>query len=439
MFTLSTQISAMLLLCTALFASVPLDFQAQSPPPQLLHLASYQLGYDIDFSPYAGSENLLFATRAIERIENAILGQNAICYSAQAGARLWRLSELFFGWLPLNYYAIVLQHEFFGHGFQIRSAGKHKAKVIGYEIDTPIPYGYGGGATEYAVSNRLTTTDESAISLAGINATAILALATKIKWLQANWIDPKQSILYLLGQYDLNLYVGSLDTDTTLNGHDVHDYIQALNYTYPAKPLNCQFIQNWSWINLIDPFTYYAIYSWFHYLSSGQETTIPMIPIANRGYLFNCRLQLTPFGPEYLFENYLLQNHQAFYFYLKGGKHGENNYYGGGFYAPSIWQFNGWAIGARLDGWKQPQLLLFPGNISAIDIDFHEPPNPHKPLYPYSEQYKSRLGAGGSIICSYGKDKSGFEFELGFKAQGFIAGYSLKASPIARFYYMILL
>lgn len=420
-----------------LSASVPIVFNKEPDPPVQFHDGIYKFGWDIDLSPFAGGEDLLFVHRALERAEGYFVGKSPVYYSKQAAARIWRLGELFMGWLPVNYLATVLQHEIFGHGYRIRDINHGKAKVDGYHIGVPLPYGNGGGSTSYSVSAKLTTTQETSIAMAGVESTAILAQTTKLKWLEANWIDPRQSILYLLCQHDLDLYIGSLKSQGSLSGHDISEYVHSVNYTYPASLIKSSWLQSIAWINLADPFTYYALFSWFHYVSSGKETKIPMIRIWDWGYLPTVRLGLTPFGPEFFLENYLLKGNRPVYFYGKGSQHAGNGYYGVGFFAPKIWNFGRWSLGSRVDGWWQPQLLLFPGRLNIFQIDFDTPPDPNDPLYPYSQQHKMSWGGAASILVAYQAKRSGFEVELGGKSKGFLPGYSLVASPVARIYYAL--
>lgn len=413
-------------------------FAANSCPIQQFHDATYKLGWDINFSPYAGGEDILFGMRAVERVEGYILGKTAVCYSKSASARFWRLTELYMAWLPINYLATVAQHEVFGHGYRIRDISRGRVKVAGYSFNPPPPYGEGGAATGYDIGSDLATTEETSIAMGGVESTAILAIETKFKWLEANRIDPRQTVMYLLCQHDLNLYIGSLKIlDEDEDGHDIKMYIRSLNHTYTNHSISGARLRSLSWINLGDPFTFYAIYAWLHYVMSGKETRIPMIPVYSWGYLPNIRLGLTPFGPEVWVENYLLQGDSPLYFYIKGGNHSENNYWGAGFYVPKMWEISKWIIGCRLDFWRQPKLLLQPGNVLFPDIDLSAKPNPNDPLYPYSEQHAMRVGWGGSMIFGY-HGRNGFEVELGYKSQGFLPGYALRASPTARFYYTLI-
>lgn len=419
-----------LFLCFFLLAG---RIMAQDAPPHpFLAPSEYKICWDIGFSPYSGGEDILSAFRLLERGEAWFIQNKPFAQSKSAEARFWRLNELFLAWLPLDYLAVVAQHEVFGHGYRIRDVGKKVAQVAGYEFGTPPPYGEGGGATSYEASSSLTTTQQTAISQAGVDATAILALLTKLKWMQASRIDPRQALLYVLAQQDLNIYIDTLKAldDEDLDGHDIHSYLLCLNQTYPDNILSKGRLRSLSWICLADPFTFYAAFSWFLYLSSGEETSIPMIGSC---YLFDLRLGLSPFGPELFFENYLAWDKRPIYFYAKGGRHAKNGYYGIGAYVPFLYRLEKGSFGFRLDLWRQPKLLLFPGALPFLSIDFDQRPSTENPLYPARERHAMRWGGGASLIAAYrGPCGAGGEAELGYKTEGFLPGYSLKASPVVR-------
>ena len=397
-----------------------------------------KISWDIDMSPYAGGEDLLFLHRGIEKIDIYFLHKNPMPYSKTASARFWRLTELISVWLPLNYFAMLVQHEVFGHGYRIRDfQNHHLARVDSYSFDAPPPYGTGGGSTSFSISSHFTTTGTSAISSAGIEANSILALLTKLKWLESKRIDPRQAVLYLLSEQDITLYISSLKEKGVrgMDGHDITDYIRALNYTYPDHLLSKGRLRSLSWISLADPFTFYAVYSWFRYLSCGKETKIPMIASL---YLPGLRLGLTPFGPQVFFDNFFLRGGTPLYAYLSGGNHADNTYVSMGVYAPKLWSVWKWFFGFRFDLWRQPKLLLQPGRVSIEDIDFHVKPSTSSPLYSYSERHTMRLGGAGSLIAEYrGSKVWGYEVELGYKSQGFLPGYSLYAFPTARLSFLL--
>lgn len=436
----------MMAIANIAFASVPLVFNTPPKPPKQFDESTYRLGWDIDMSPFAGGEDLLFLHRCIERFEGYMISKSPVYYSKAIQARIWRFSELFLGWMPLNFLAIVAQHEVFGHGYRIRDIGRG-TKITGFQFSAPPPYGPGGGATSYDISSHFTMVDETCVAMAGVESTAIIALLTKFKWLESGAIDPRQTVLYLLGQYDLPLYIGTLkalkklsseDQEESIKGHDMVAYVRSLNQTYPQSLLSVGRLRSITWINLADPFTFYAIYAWLHYVSSGKETTIPMIPIGAYRYLPGLRFGLSPFGPEYFWEHFLVCQKRPYYFYLKAGRHAKNNYFGAGLYVPKIYSLGDWSIGARLDAWRQPKLLLQQGQIPFSEVELSQKPNPQDPLYPYSQQHAMRVGAGLSMIVDYKvSQRTGFEAELGYKAKGFVPGESLFASPIARLYFTL--
>jgi len=396
----------------------------------------YALIADPYFSPFAGGEDLLYATRLIERGEESFFHKIVFENPKSSRARSFRLSEMLTIWLPLNYEAMLVQHEVFGHGYRIRSLKPGLASVDSYRLGTPPPYGGGGGSTSYRISSKLTSTEEIAISIAGVEATAIMANETKWKWLRRKLIDPKQSVLYLLCQQDLSDYISSMKTLRSRHGqesqgHDIHSYLLWLNRTYPDKHLKSSRLRSLSWINALDPFTFYSIWAWFHYISSGRDTKIPMIEIGKIGYLFGARLGLTPFGPEIFCENYFAASGKVFYGYLKVGQHANNSYYGAGLYLPALWTLRKWEFGARLDLWRQPKLLLKEGSVPITEIDDHAFFT--NPLYPSSQLHAMHYGAAISMTSFYHRSKNfGFEGELGAKSNGFLPGNSLWGAGIFR-------
>jgi hypothetical protein len=398
--------------------------------------AQYAMMVDSHLSPYAGGEDLLYGTRLIERGEELYFRKIHFANSKSSKARTFRLSEMISIWLPLNYEAMLVQHEVFGHGYRIRSLGSGLASVDGYRLGTPPPYGPGGGSTSYRFSSKLTSTEEIAISIAGVEATAILANLTKFKWLIRRTIDAKQSVLYLLSQQDLSDYIASMKTVRShqskhVDGHDIQSYLHWLNLTYPTKRLSSSHLRSLAWINVLDPFTFYSIWAWFHYISSGRDTKIPMIEIGRAGYLFGARLGLTPFGPEIFWENYFATQGKVFYGYFKAGRHAHNTYLGTGIYLPVLYSMGKWDFGTRFDLWWQPKLLLNEGSVPITEIDEKEALR--IPLYSPSRLHAMHYGASLTCTTFYHWNKTfGLAGEWGAKSNGFLPGNDLWGTGIFR-------
>jgi hypothetical protein len=287
---------------------------------------AFHASYDLKLSPQCGAENLSTIHYNFQKADDYFL--ESIKFNPENN---WRLStihglerwlELSFIWAPINGYLNVVQHEFFGHGYRIRDLGNDIATITKYKIDAPYPFGKGGGYTEYKYK-RYTPFYESAISIAGTEATSIFSNDIKMNWLKNGSINPLQSTLYIESFHDLTLYtLITQDKDIfSENGNDIGLYIFSLSQIYPTSTLFLESLQKNALINFLDPFTYFSIYSYVKYIINGKSTSIPMIPIKSFRYLPSFRFGLSPFGPETYFENYLCNDNGPFYVYFKQGKH----------------------------------------------------------------------------------------------------------------------
>ncbi|MEN9653999.1 MAG: hypothetical protein RL235_111, partial [Chlamydiota bacterium] len=162
------------ILCLSTLSASERIEEVPLPVSRFFNPSRYKIEVDLDMSPYAGGEDLLFGVRSLERIEDWLIGNNPVTTSRQAYGQMWRLAELCLVWLPIDYFTTVLQHEVFGHGFVIRSFPSNVARCSAYHFGTPLPYGSGGGATFYKLSSKYTTTHDATSALGGVTATAIL-------------------------------------------------------------------------------------------------------------------------------------------------------------------------------------------------------------------------------------------------------------------------
>lgn len=393
--------------------------------------AFYSLVYDLNWSPYAGGEDLLLANRFIEWAESPFIEKFNLGPGTSISACLQRSLEMVLVYLPLNYEEMLTQHEVFGHGYRARSFSSSCASVAGYEFGIPPPYGWGGGGTLLRLSDSITASQLLAIDIAGVEATGILGNLALWKWIPPQRIDPKTVFLYLLTRYDLGMYAWTLK-DVRRNGefdlgHDLDSYLHWLNLVYPQKHLSSSRVRSLTWISLLDPFTFYAFGTLSWYIGAGSSFTYPMIRLKKHlKWLPAARMELTPFGPEYLWENYIRYKGRLIYGYIKMGRHAYNNYYGIGTYAPYLLDHDFWKIGFRFDLWYQPQLLLFEGSSSLVDIT-------DLPLFTPSQLHDMQWGAAGSLIATLDyAEWGGASLEFGAKSQGYLPGYALQTYPTIR-------
>lgn len=385
----------------------------------------YNAIVDRYFSPYIGAEDLLSAHKGLEYTQDLIYEQPETPRRGfWIGAE--RFSELFLIWDPIDYLASVTQHEVFGHGYRIRTLHHEGAHVTRYKIDAPFPYGDGGGATHFNYHERkITSFEDLAVASGGVEATAILANRLKLQWLQRGAIDARESTLYTSSEHDISNYIWFTGSKDLEDEGDISYYVHRLNRTYPHGHLTVNSLKKQALVNLLDPFTYYSIYAWWRYVVSGKKTSIPMIRIGSYQYLPGMRFGLTPFGPEYYLENFLVKDNKPIYFYLRAGHFSDQTYLGFGVEHAYLWNLESLPWGLRLDCWYQPHTafrdLRF--SIQKLHQEGHFKTQPHNP----------RLGLALTVIGHKKLWSNGaLYFQIGGKTIGFLEGQTLQPSLIAR-------
>jgi len=400
--------------------------------------ADQQWLVDRQFSPYASSEDIWSLYSLLLTCDDALFkGQTPP--SRTFLSQLGRTAELIFFWDSLNQATVTLQHEVFGHGYRIRNIGSSAVRVTKYHVDLPVPYGPGGGSTEYHITlDEFTTTEQLLIAMAGTEASQLLAGTLRMKWMGKRFLRGELATLYLEAQHDLTTYVLGMEnspifaTDDT--GDDMEAYLLWLNFTYPKNPLTKAALKRSALVNLLDPFTYYTLYSWFRYIASGTGLCIPMIHFGQTGYLPGAHMGLTPFGPEYYLDNYVTSAGEPLYFYARGGVHASNQYWGLGFEKNRIWNSGKASLGMRLNLFWQPKVPLHQVKFSELisaseDIESIDDEDLLIDLHPFKT--RERLGGSLSLIGEYRLGQSfGFICELGYKTPGFIPGMAIQRAPI---------
>lgn len=396
------------------------------------------LMFDRYFSPKVGSENLLSIYKGLEAIETAYVKE---AIDVSWGARLLRFAEMGLIWDPLGQLTAVCQHEIFGHGYRARAMEEGRMKVIKYKIEMPAPYGYGGGMTQCEMTPPrgggrmapLTTHEWMAFLTGGVEANAILGHRVKMGWLKKGKMDARQTNLYISSQHDLTNHVLHLSSEQKSwvfveRSDDVSRYLKTLSALYPESHMNEKKLKTGGYLSLIDPFIFYSIYSWWHYVESGLSSfEFPMIPIGNARYLPNIRMGLTPFGPEYFLDNYLLMDKTLVYFYAKEGQLKKRKFLGLGVEVPEFFKWPNHTLGFSLDLWRQPHFLL--GDLSLLSME-----ELMELAKKANSDFDKALGVQLSLIGSHKVRQPAlfFEWELGYKTKGFLPGYRLDHQLVAR-------
>lgn len=361
-------------------------------------LAGNTLVVDENLSPIAGAYDILYFHDSLCYWEDELLGEEN---KTNWIYRFGRLGELFL-WNSLNTMISIGQHEFFGHGYRLRNAG---AFGIKYKIGTR------GGYTRPPKNFFVNKETAVAIAAGGLEAEAILAHQMKKEWMQKRCIDGRQASLYAQAAHSLFWYtLGTvLSKNEPSEGNDIILYLRGLHKLYPDYDISIHDVVDLTWFTWLDPMTFFAYYSMWHYISKGVPWRYPMIKISSRvEYLPNMRLGYGLYGPEIYFENYFLVGKSPFYLYIKRG----DQVVGVGIEYDHLLPWQDLSFGIRLDGWRhtEEREVLHDGMPSE------------------------KVGFAGSLICRTNIAASlGLFVEAGAKTDGYLPGYPLKQGVVLRF------
>lgn len=411
------------------------EVEVKGEPP-----GTYQFLYDKNFTPYAGGGNLLTLHKGIEKLD----AHSPLKEKQGVVPTIARLFELTLGWTPINYMTMVVQHEVFGHGYRMRDFGKGVGSVTKYEFNLPPPFGPGGAATHFEFKSLPSPTQRTVLAGGGMEATGILAHQIRMEWMRTGTIPAQEAGLYNFAQTDIVHYVNSIKSDHDLHldseGHDVATYLNALHLSYPYGTPSIKELKRMAKIQFLDPFTYFASYSWLKYLFTGYSASVPSFTFGSVSYLPSPRLTLSPFGPEYTLDNYIKFNDVPSHVYVKRGRFAKNTFYGCGFLNESLITYRAHAFGARLDLWRQPKILSL-GEWEEAFMGFlhHNIPEiftseelSHTP----STQPMRTMHFGGAFALIYNyalfPERLAMHLELGYKTDGYLAGESLTKGVLAK-------
>lgn len=394
---------------------------------ELLSNTSSTFLIDRHFSPYAGAEDIILAQEGLLRLEDFLIKPSRVT-ELEFQYRVARLADLICIWLPINYLGMVTQHEFFGHGYQIRSIGFPPVKVSGYKIEVPPPYGSGGGATLMKVASSLTTSELIDIDIAGVQATGILSNRIWMHDLQTKVLDGRAGALYNQSLLDVVFYTFETTILTKTNkGNDIASYHYLMNRLYPTLPISIKQSKRQCLITLLNPLLFYKIWSEIQYVAVGKPFSFPMIKIGDAKYLPAFRFNYAPYGPESYFENFLTIDSKRLYFYYKWGKLHTKGHFGLGIEAQNILEWRKGALGCRFDYFHQFVPVNDFSALTAITISKTEA----------LALYKGVKTQNGAAITFFGSHELfspiiSLLVELGYKTNGYIPGQSLNAGPIVR-------
>jgi len=330
------------------------------------------LWYGPDMPASLGAGNILAAYHAAGALEDRILKPrlwDESRWPGKTGGLLYRALRLSLIDEPLLvFYAVVGQHEFSGHGLRAREAGYDH---IRYEFSPPFPYGRGTGTTWFMYPTfRPPPADRNlAMAMGGVEATSVMGRKIRMGWMRNGTMDYHGSLAYLSAVGDLGNYLSqSRESDLDRSPDQSNDmlvYIRALNEKHGDTVradyrVGIRRIDRMGDVSYLDPFRWFAFWTVFKTrLWSGNSTfALPTLPLGPVRYLPGFGLGLTPWGPEYHFENLAAWDGRVFSLRYRAGDDTFRKSWGLDLEALEAVRFAGWSLDAGANLWRQPRLRL---------------------------------------------------------------------------------
>lgn len=390
---------------------------------------NYYLIYDKDLSQTVGAENLITIHKAFYTFQDKYLPPTIIEEPKGWNRKqlfkdnwlvfttnfLYRTSKTMLIDLPISSFLSTTQHEVFGHGARFREFG---ANNNGYQINFPLPYGKGGGWAYAYGGGPPTSIDENmAVFFSGSESNSVMADIMRSKWVIGDSIHYRESMLYNESLHNLTMYIFGVRwnwIDIT-PGNDIKNYVDSINHKYSNISGKKYSINDLAWhtaVNFLDPFQFFAIFSYSNYISFGyKKIELPMISFWGIKYLPSFNLALTPFGTEFYFNNFIKHNEQTYKIYCRYGDPKFETFWGAGATVHNIIVVDYLTVNASMDFWKQPSLELQDGNDTFR---------------------RSTSGMGyrlqTEIELSIPKSNLGLVCHLGYKSDGYLLGENLSKS-----------
>ena len=332
--------------------------------------ARQEIQWDRSLSSSVGARNLFSIHKSISAIEELFL-KPRLFKEETAGWKtvgiLYRIARTALIDNIIDHLVFLTQHEYFGHGARYREFGY---KQNNYKLNLFPPYGSGRGSAsrgQLSLGRVITAHENMVMSLAGSRSNALMAGLIRSDWLLKNQINTNEAILYIITSLDLPIYIWRTKWNPDHLGHsnDVRAYLNQLNqyemHVNGKSPnTTLDVLARHTSAALFDPLLYYSIYAFaYSFLWKGDhQTGVPMIPLGGVKWLPLMRMGLTPFGTEFIFDNYLMKNCRLINASFRTGGPTFHRFYGFGLSVNNLVYEKKWKFNVKIELWKQPKLIL---------------------------------------------------------------------------------
>lgn len=373
-----------------------------------LSLLSSNTSVDQYLSPYVGADLIESTTEGLISFEDA-LKPEADGTVQQIGAGVYRIGTLLFFWGPLGFLENLIQHEVFGHGYRVRSFKKWQYEVVGYSFFSDSSTVY----TEFLYPQKTNQVLYNTIVSGGTEAQTLLAMHLRESFFEKGFQDGRWTLTYNMANLGLANYIQDYarlknEKKSAPEGHDIDQYLITINQLNPQNPVSIKQLESMATLTLLDPFLWNQIVSFWTYALFGKELPTPVMTWNTFRFVPSLSPNLTPFGPEIIFEQYYSIGTTPFKTYFRYTPFNKRGNYGAGYKNHYIWNLSDLHIGAQVDVWVAPKLA---------------PLGQDQP--PFTKESRLRPGISGLItfrqtVGSFERFKAGLD--LGYKTQGYLIG-----------------
>ncbi len=388
-----------------------------------------QLIFDGNQSQYFGAENIITLQKMICQMEDRVLPirfSDESTFGQKVAGIGYRGAKILAIDLPVDYLSFLVQHEVFGHGSRYREVGYKDFYV---ELNLPFPYGPGRGFIRASgLGESVTSQTEDLMSIAGgMEGTLLLAHQLEYRWLQDDAMHYRQSFLYLISRNDIVAYIwrDRLFSNERFVGGDPANWLIDINVLYAFKEENIgkwythDRIEKQSLIALANPFQWYAAYTVAKtYLVDGDThlEQMPTIHIGKLEFLPALGFNLTPFGSEFILNQYIIGKRRLTDVQVSVGDPYFNKFYAASVNVHDLVKSEKYSVGLHIGAWEQPPALLGGERV---------------------EESSGGLGGFGKAQLAYfplqNHANLGLYASVGYKTTGYLMGEQLDKGAIYRF------
>ncbi len=313
----------------------------------------------------------------------------------------------------LDVNTVLYQHEVFGHGSRMR---EFEYENINYRFNHFFPFGFGGSASGSSTFINSATQGLMRIS-GGVEGDLRLSEQLEESILASSKLHYRQSSLFLISRNNLLRYARS-----NLSGNgDISSYVSSINskYNQSSSSISVKNIFNQALTVLLNPLQFYALLNLSKdYLFNGDSSykEVKFININQVQFLPSINYNLTPFGGEYIINNYFKRHKKLLLLRVKIGDNTFANYYGGNLKILNLIYTNQVRANVGIGFWNQPKFLL--GTASG--------------LIEKDDGFGYVLKGSVSYFPVRTTNKIGIYGQVGYKTSGYLMGEMLQKGIILR-------